>query len=127
MSLQNITLAHINGLKHVQREAVATLGGMIETRMILSTWLMHLKVFEWMTQHQSSNAQVGLQLSRDQETEILTARRRMLTRLLALIDQRKAIISQLGLQMLQTGRVSSQSPCSPNFGNLKVSHDSAQF
>lgn len=55
---------------------------------------------------QSVPLQMGLQLSKEQETEILTARHRMLTRLLALVDQRKSIISRLGLQMLQTGRVS---------------------
>jgi len=48
---------------------------------------------------------MGLRLSKEQEVEVMTARRRMLTRLNALVEQRKAIISQLGLEMLQTGRV----------------------
>lgn len=51
--------------------------------------------------------QVGLKLTKEQETELLTARRRMLTRLLGLVDHRKAIISRIGMQMLQTGKVSS--------------------
>ena len=54
--------------------------------------------------------QLGLRLSKDQETEILNARKRMLNRLLALVDQRKSIISRLGLQMLQTGRVRINQP-----------------
>lgn len=49
---------------------------------------------------------MGLKLSKEQESEMLTARRRMLNKLNALVENRRAIISQLGMELLQTARVS---------------------
>ena len=49
--------------------------------------------------------QFGLKLSKEQENEMLTARRRMLGKLNTLVENRRAIISQLGMELLQTARV----------------------
>ena len=58
--------------------------------------------------------QEELHLTVDQKNEMLNARRRMLARLNDLVAQRKAMVSQLGLELLQAGRVS---PCfHPLFG-----------
>ena len=48
---------------------------------------------------------MGLKLSKEQESEILTARRRMLNKLNTLVEGRRAIISQLGMELLATARV----------------------
>lgn len=50
---------------------------------------------------------------------MLNARRRMMTRLNNLVDQRRSIIAQLGLELLQSGSVSSSVPFS-SLPNLKI-------
>lgn len=52
------------------------------------------------------DVQAGLKLSKEQENEMLTARRRMLSKLNTLVEHRRAIVSQLGMELLQTARVS---------------------